>query len=129
MKHKRVSKIISLISSLSLVFQSFLPLAIAMPVYANDESVIASDSAAIPDIEVDPSSEPTPETTPAEEQPQEAVRYNSIFYLLPKLEMGDIITLYFEGERFDYHVVEKKLLIRMRFLISQTKPKNRHSLL
>lgn len=37
----------------------------------------------------------------------EAVRYNSIFYLLPKLEIGDTITLYFEGKRFDYHVREK----------------------
>ena len=40
----------------------------------------------------------------------EATRYNSIFYLLSKLEMGDTITLYYEGNRFDYHVVEKKIV-------------------
>lgn len=40
----------------------------------------------------------------------EAVRYNSVFYLLPKLEMGDTITLYYENKRFDYHVTEKKIV-------------------
>jgi sortase A len=40
----------------------------------------------------------------------EAVRFNSIFYLLPKLEIGDTITLYYEDDRFDYHVVEKKIV-------------------
>ncbi|KKT98726.1 MAG: sortase family protein [Candidatus Collierbacteria bacterium GW2011_GWC2_45_15] len=40
----------------------------------------------------------------------EAVRYNSIFYLLPRLEIGDIITLYYKGNRFDYHVSEKKIV-------------------
>jgi sortase A len=40
----------------------------------------------------------------------EAVRYNSIFYLLSKLEIGDTITLYFENTRFDYHVSEKKVI-------------------
>lgn len=38
----------------------------------------------------------------------EAVRYNSVFYLLPKLETGDTITLYYNNNRFDYHVTEKK---------------------
>ncbi len=40
----------------------------------------------------------------------EAVRYNSIFYLLPKLELGDTITLYYNNNRFDYHVSEKKIV-------------------
>jgi len=40
----------------------------------------------------------------------EAVRYNSIFYLLPKLELGDTITLYYNNNRFDYHVSEKKVV-------------------
>ena len=40
----------------------------------------------------------------------EAVRYNSIFYLLPKLSIGDTITLYYENNRFDYHVAEKKII-------------------
>lgn len=40
----------------------------------------------------------------------EAVRYNSIFYLLPKLEPGDTITLYYNNNRFDYHVSEKKIV-------------------
>lgn len=38
----------------------------------------------------------------------EATRYNSIFYLLPKLEIGDIVTLYYKEEQFDYRVTEKK---------------------
>lgn len=40
----------------------------------------------------------------------EATRYNSIFYLLSKLEMGDTVTLYYENNKFDYHVSEKKIV-------------------
>lgn len=40
----------------------------------------------------------------------EAIRYNSIFYLLPKLEMGDTITLYYKNTRYDFHVKEKKIV-------------------
>ena len=40
----------------------------------------------------------------------EAVRYNSIFYLLTKLEIGDALSLYYENKRFDYHVSEKKIV-------------------
>ncbi len=37
----------------------------------------------------------------------EATRYNSVFYLLSKLEKGDKIDLYYKGEKFTYKVTEK----------------------
>ncbi len=40
----------------------------------------------------------------------EAVRFNSIFYLLDKLEKGDEIDLYYKKEKFKYLVTEKKLV-------------------
>ena len=40
----------------------------------------------------------------------EATRYNSIFYLLPKVAVGDTITLYYQTNRYDYHVTEKKIV-------------------
>ncbi len=40
----------------------------------------------------------------------EAVRFNSIFYLLDKLEKGDEIDLYYQKEKFKYVVTEKKLV-------------------
>ncbi len=40
----------------------------------------------------------------------EAVRYNSVFYLLPKLEIGDTISLYYNSIKYDYHVSEKKIV-------------------
>jgi len=40
----------------------------------------------------------------------EALHYNSIFYLLPKLEVGDIITLYYQDKPFNYTVSEKKIV-------------------
>lgn len=40
----------------------------------------------------------------------EAVRYNSIFYLLDKLEKGDEIDFYYKKEKFKYVVTEKKLV-------------------
>ncbi len=38
----------------------------------------------------------------------EANRYNSIFYLLDKLEKGDEIDLYYKGGKFKYLVTDKK---------------------
>ncbi|MFH0864171.1 MAG: sortase [Candidatus Gottesmanbacteria bacterium] len=40
----------------------------------------------------------------------EAVRYNSIFYLLNKLEKGDEIDLYYKDKKFKYLVNEKKMV-------------------
>lgn len=40
----------------------------------------------------------------------EALRYNSVFYLLDKLEINDDIILYFNNEKFIYRVMEKKLV-------------------
>jgi len=57
MKHQKARKIISFISSFSLLFQTFLPLTIAMPAYADE----ATDSAV---VEVTPTPEITPEVTP-----------------------------------------------------------------
>lgn len=37
-----------------------------------------------------------------------ATRYNSIFYLLNKLEKGDEIFLFYQKEKFKYQVIEKK---------------------
>lgn len=39
----------------------------------------------------------------------EAVRYNSIFYLLSKMEKGDEIYLFYQGEKFKYRVLEKTI--------------------
>lgn len=39
-----------------------------------------------------------------------AIRYNSVFYLLPKLERGDEIIMYYKGVKFTYAVTEKKLV-------------------
>ncbi len=40
----------------------------------------------------------------------EAMRYNSIFYLLPKLEVGNPILLYYQGKQYQYLVTEKKIV-------------------
>jgi LPXTG-site transpeptidase (sortase) family protein len=40
----------------------------------------------------------------------DALRYNSIFYLLDKLEKNDTIILYYTGNRFTYHVTNKKIV-------------------
>lgn len=40
----------------------------------------------------------------------EASRYNSIFYLLSKLEPGDVIDLYYKKQKFEYKVMEKKMV-------------------
>lgn len=40
----------------------------------------------------------------------EANRYNSVFYLLYKLERGDEIDLYYAGRKFKYSVTNKKIV-------------------
>jgi len=40
----------------------------------------------------------------------QAFQYNSIFYLLTKLDIGDKITLYYQNTQFDYKVVDKKIV-------------------
>ncbi len=37
-------------------------------------------------------------------------RFNAVFYLLKKLEKGDLIKAYYKGEEFDYIVTEKKMV-------------------
>jgi sortase A len=39
-----------------------------------------------------------------------ASRYNSIFYLLTKLEMGDKIKIFYEGQEYTYQVTTKKIV-------------------
>jgi sortase A len=39
-----------------------------------------------------------------------ARRYNSVFYLLRKLEKGDRVTTFYKGKRFDYIVRNKKVV-------------------
>lgn len=39
-----------------------------------------------------------------------ANRYNAVFYLLHKLQLGDEIFLYYQGKKFVYHVVETKIV-------------------
>ncbi len=38
----------------------------------------------------------------------EANRYNALFYLIDKLNPGDDIVVFFEGQKFEYRVIEKK---------------------
>ncbi|HSX18679.1 MAG TPA: sortase [Candidatus Saccharimonadales bacterium] len=40
----------------------------------------------------------------------EATRYNSIFYLLSKLETGDEIQLFYKGQKYTYKVTDKKVV-------------------
>lgn len=40
----------------------------------------------------------------------DALRYNSVFYLLPKLAAGDKILLYYHGVKFTYTVTGKKFV-------------------
>lgn len=40
----------------------------------------------------------------------QASRYNSIFYLINKLEKNDTITLYYQGEKHTYKVTEKQII-------------------
>jgi sortase A len=38
----------------------------------------------------------------------EALRYNSVFYLLGKLEKGDAVYLFYKGKKYTYRVKDKK---------------------
>ncbi len=42
--------------------------------------------------------------------PIEARRYNSVFYLLRKLEKGDRIVTFYKGKQFDYVVYDKRVV-------------------
>lgn len=42
--------------------------------------------------------------------PMEAKRYNSVFYLLRKLEKGDRVVTFYKGKRFDYVVFDKRVV-------------------
>lgn len=55
----------------------------------------------------------------------EASRYNSIFYLINKLEVGDAISLYYKGNRFDYTLKKKTMAdpSDVSFLTRQTTKK------
>ena len=40
----------------------------------------------------------------------EALRYNSIFYLLNKLKAGDIVDLYYKNTKYNYKITETKVV-------------------
>ncbi|OGY23244.1 MAG: hypothetical protein A2172_02625 [Candidatus Woykebacteria bacterium RBG_13_40_15] len=40
----------------------------------------------------------------------EAKKYNSVFYLLRKLEVGDRVTTFYQGQRYDYIVTNKQVV-------------------
>jgi sortase A len=40
----------------------------------------------------------------------EAIKYNSVFYLLSKLEKGDKIDIYFKEQKYIYEMAEKKMV-------------------
>ena len=42
--------------------------------------------------------------------PIQAKRYNSVFYLLRKLEVGDRVVTFYKGKRFDYIVFDKRVV-------------------
>lgn len=42
--------------------------------------------------------------------PIEAKKYNSVFYLLRKLEVGDRIVVFYKKKRFDYFVFDKRVV-------------------
>ncbi|MFA6081694.1 MAG: sortase [Patescibacteria group bacterium] len=39
-----------------------------------------------------------------------ANQYNSVFYLVSKLEKGDMVELYFMGKKYNYKIFEKKIV-------------------
>jgi len=55
----------------------------------------------------------------------EALRYNSVFYLLDKLEKGDIVDIFMNKEKFTYIVTEKELVdaSNISFLTERTNQK------
>ena len=42
--------------------------------------------------------------------PIEAKRYNSVFYLLRKVKVGDRVVTYYDGKRYDYEVFDKRVV-------------------
>ncbi|KKS93182.1 MAG: Ig-like protein domain-containing protein [Candidatus Collierbacteria bacterium GW2011_GWC2_43_12] len=65
MRHKKVRKIISLISCFSIFLQTLFPLSLVTPVYAEDSTPsAATEITPTPTVEITPS--PTPEPTPTE---------------------------------------------------------------
>lgn len=42
--------------------------------------------------------------------PIEAKKYNSVFYLLRKIEVGDRIVTFYKGRRYDYEVYDKRVV-------------------
>lgn len=40
----------------------------------------------------------------------QAERYNAVFYLLTKLEKGDEIDIFYQGQKFQYSVTDKKIV-------------------
>ncbi len=55
--------------------------------------------------------------------PVQARRYNSVFYLLRKLEKGDRVIAFYKGKRYDYIVFDKKVVEAddIRYLTDQSK--------
>lgn len=55
----------------------------------------------------------------------EATHYNAVFYLLYKLEINNIVILYFQGKKFVYKVTDKKIVnsTDISFLNRQTNQK------
>lgn len=60
------------------------------------------------------------------ESPFNIVRYHAIFYLLNKLEKGEEINIFYQNKRYDYQVVEKKVVLAQEALdyISRRTSKN-----
>lgn len=44
------------------------------------------------------------------DNPFSITRYNTAFYLLPKLEPNDIITITYQSQEFQYQVIDKKIV-------------------
>ncbi len=55
--------------------------------------------------------------------PIEARRYNSVFYLLRKLEKGDRVVTFYKGKRYDYEVFDKRVVEAddVQYLTNQSK--------
>ena len=55
--------------------------------------------------------------------PIEARRYNSVFYLLRKLEKGDRVITFYKGKRYDYEVFDKRVVEAddVQYLTNQSK--------
>jgi len=51
----------------------------------------------------------------------DALKYNSIFYLLPKLEIGDDILLHYQDKQYRFVVAEKQVVSpeRLDFIYSK----------